>query len=389
MPLTHVMRSAVARWFARPVPPHVSVGPDGPLRGLGRNGGGAEVKARVFAAVQRSARFLRGIGAPACGTGRERSRDVRSLAEEQCPARPQMRRGAAARLGRSAPVRGKAGRAQERPLRRLGRHAAVQGLSRIRVRRHRRQERQERRALVRQRRRVGVRDQPSVLHRRRQPPRTAGKDAAQVGFARPTGAARRRQDQSGGHRSQNAHIGIVAAPGAPIKRAGRVSPCAARRGAAAAGRNCAEVILCPHRAATDATCDLCAPEHLRGQVADSDRRLARPSCARARLAGEATPLASGDKASGTHRVLPTSGAARGTAGPGMHTFLKVVTSATARPRDGGRPGAEATARIARPEGPKRHGRAAEMRLPKESPGARFDAAPARDAAGSSPTVTPG
>ena len=104
-----------------------------------------------------------------------------------------------------------------------------------------------------------------------------------------------------------------------------------------------------------ATSDDYAPEHLTVQADDLDWWLERLSCYGSLFLGEETTVAFGDKASGTNHVLPTSGAASYTGGLSVHKYMKIVTWQRAT-RDGCKPVAEATARIARLEGMEGHAR---------------------------------
>ncbi len=144
-----------------------------------------------------------------------------------------------------------------------------------------------------------------------------------------------------------------------------------RDNAAAAWRDYAEVILCADREEMAATSDDYAPEHLTVQAEDLDWWLGRLSCYGSLFLGEETTVAFGDKASGTNHVLPTSGAARYTGGLSVHKYMKIVTWQRAT-REGARPVAEATARIARLEGMEGHARTADIRLKKYFPDETFD-----------------
>ena len=115
-----------------------------------------------------------------------------------------------------------------------------------------------------------------------------------------------------------------------------------------AWRDYAEVILCSDREEMAATSDAYAPEHLTVQAEDLEWWLDRLSCYGSLFLGEETTVAFGDKASGTNHVLPTSGAARYTGGLSIHKYMKIVTWQRAT-REGAKPIAEATARIARLE----------------------------------------
>ena len=144
-----------------------------------------------------------------------------------------------------------------------------------------------------------------------------------------------------------------------------------RENATAAWRDYAEVILCGDREEMAATSDDYAPEHLTVQARDLDWWLDRLSCYGSLFLGEETTVAFGDKASGTNHVLPTSGAASYTGGLSVHKYMKIVTWQRAT-KEGARPVAEATARIARLEGMEGHARTADIRLKKYFPDQTFD-----------------
>ncbi|WP_371225432.1 histidinol dehydrogenase [Roseovarius sp. 2305UL8-3] len=144
-----------------------------------------------------------------------------------------------------------------------------------------------------------------------------------------------------------------------------------RDNATAAWRDYAEVILCADREDMAATSDAYAPEHLTVQAEDLDWWLDRLTCYGSLFLGEETTVAYGDKASGTNHVLPTSGAASYTGGLSVHKYMKIVTWQRAT-RDGAKPVAEATARIARLEGMEGHARTADVRLAKYFPDEEFD-----------------
>ena len=120
-----------------------------------------------------------------------------------------------------------------------------------------------------------------------------------------------------------------------------------------------------------ATSDDYAPEHLTVLAADLDWWLDRLSCYGSLFLGEETTVAFGDKASGTNHVLPTSRAATYTGGLSVHKYMKIVTWQRST-RDGARPVAEATARLARMEGMEGHARTADIRLAKFFPDETFD-----------------
>jgi sulfopropanediol 3-dehydrogenase len=144
-----------------------------------------------------------------------------------------------------------------------------------------------------------------------------------------------------------------------------------RDNATAAWRDYAEVILCADREEMAACSDDYAPEHLTVQAEDLDWWLKRLTCYGSLFLGEETTVSYGDKAAGTNHVLPTSGAASYTGGLSVHKYMKIVTWQRAT-REGSKPVAEATARIARLEGMEGHARAADVRLAKYFPGENFD-----------------
>ncbi|MEX0282160.1 MAG: histidinol dehydrogenase [Arenibacterium sp.] len=144
-----------------------------------------------------------------------------------------------------------------------------------------------------------------------------------------------------------------------------------RDNATAAWRDYAEVILCADREEMAACSDDYAPEHLTVQAEDLDWWLERLTCYGSLFLGEETTVSYGDKAAGTNHVLPTSGAANYTGGLSVHKYMKIVTWQRAT-REGSKPVAEATARIARLEGMEGHARAADVRLAKYFPGENFD-----------------
>lgn len=144
-----------------------------------------------------------------------------------------------------------------------------------------------------------------------------------------------------------------------------------RENATAAWRDYAEVILCDDREEMAATSDDYAPEHLTVQALDLDWWLERLTCYGSLFLGEETTVSYGDKAAGTNHVLPTSGAAGYTGGLSVHKYMKIVTWQRAT-REGSKPVAEATARIARLEGMEGHARAADVRLAKYFPDEEFD-----------------
>ncbi len=147
-----------------------------------------------------------------------------------------------------------------------------------------------------------------------------------------------------------------------------------RDNARAAWRDYAEVIVCGDREEMAACSDDYAPEHLTVQAEDLDWWLDRLSCYGSLFLGEETTVAFGDKASGTNHVLPTSGAASYTGGLSVHKYMKIVTWQRAT-REGAKPVAEATARLARLEGMEGHARTADIRLKKYFPDEVFHLQP--------------
>ena len=144
-----------------------------------------------------------------------------------------------------------------------------------------------------------------------------------------------------------------------------------RENAAAAWRDYAEVFVCAGREEMAATSDEYAPEHLTVQAEDLEWWLDRLTCYGSLFLGEETTVSYGDKATGTNHVLPTSGAASYTGGLSVHKYMKIVTWQRAT-REGAKPVAEATARIARLEGMEGHARSADVRLAKYFPDETFD-----------------
>ncbi len=139
----------------------------------------------------------------------------------------------------------------------------------------------------------------------------------------------------------------------------------------AAWRDYAEVIVCADREEMAATSDEYAPEHLTVQAEDLPWWKSRLQCYGSLFLGEETTVAFGDKASGTNHVLPTSQSAKYTGGLSVHKYMKIVTWQQAT-REGAKPIAEATARIARLEGMEGHARTADARLHKFFPNETFD-----------------
>ena len=115
--------------------------------------------------------------------------------------------------------------------------------------------------------------------------------------------------------------------------------------------------------------DLCqrmAPEHV---VCDSDRIAARLTRAGTIFVGDYSAQASGDYATGSNHVLPTSGAARARGGLSAADFVRVSTVQRLTARGIRRIGPAAAA-LARAEGLSAHAASIEMRLAPQRKGRR-------------------
>ena len=145
----------------------------------------------------------------------------------------------------------------------------------------------------------------------------------------------------------------------------------ARRAAAAAWRDHAEVVLCDTRAEVVEVSDRYACEHLQVMAADLDWWLARLSNYGSLFLGEETTVAYGDKCSGPNHILPTRGAARYTGGLSVGKFIKTVTWQRLT-RDASRTVGQVAARISRLEGMEGHARTSDVRLNKYFPQEHFD-----------------
>ena len=140
--------------------------------------------------------------------------------------------------------------------------------------------------------------------------------------------------------------------------------------AAAAWRDCGEVVLASSREEAASLSDGYAPEHLEVHAAELDWWLERLRNYGSLFLGEETTVAFGDKASGPNHILPTKKAARYTGGLSVGKFLKVLTWQRMT-REATRRIGEVTARISRLEGMEAHARTADARLAKYFPKESF------------------
>ncbi|MBL8324547.1 MAG: histidinol dehydrogenase [Rubrivivax sp.] len=145
----------------------------------------------------------------------------------------------------------------------------------------------------------------------------------------------------------------------------------ARRAAAAAWRDYAEVVLCDTRAEMVEVSDRYACEHLQVMAEDLDWWLAHLGNYGSLFLGEETTVAYGDKCSGPNHILPTRGAARYTGGLSVGKFIKTVTWQRLT-RSASRAVGQVAARISRLEGMEGHARTGDVRLHKYFPQDRFD-----------------
>jgi sulfopropanediol 3-dehydrogenase len=148
-------------------------------------------------------------------------------------------------------------------------------------------------------------------------------------------------------------------------------PARAREAAAAAWRDCGEVVVCGTREEAVRVANRYAPEHLEVHARDLDWWLEHLGCYGSLFLGEETTVAYGDKASGPNHILPTRGAARYSGGLSVHKFIKTVTWQRMT-REANREIAQVTARISRLEGMEAHARSADARLAKYFPGEPFE-----------------
>jgi phosphoribosyl-ATP pyrophosphohydrolase/phosphoribosyl-AMP cyclohydrolase/histidinol dehydrogenase len=109
--------------------------------------------------------------------------------------------------------------------------------------------------------------------------------------------------------------------------------------------------------------DALAPEHLQVMLPDAAAFARRVRHAGALFVGAHSAEVFGDYGAGPNHVLPTGGAARGTAGLGVGTFLRPRTWLEI---DDPGPLSGAIARLARLEGLEGHARAAERRKPRDA-----------------------
>ena len=103
------------------------------------------------------------------------------------------------------------------------------------------------------------------------------------------------------------------------------------------------------------------PEHLIIQMQNAEELAAAVRHAGSIFIGASTPEALGDYASGANHVLPTGGAARGTSGLGLESFMHGITVQRAGPAALASIG-PAVMQLARMEGLEAHARAVCMRL---------------------------
>lgn len=145
----------------------------------------------------------------------------------------------------------------------------------------------------------------------------------------------------------------------------------ARRAAAAAWRDYAEVVCCDTREEVVEVSDRYASEHLQVMAQDLDWWLQRLSNYGSLFLGEETTVAYGDKCSGPNHILPTRGAARYSGGLSVGKFIKTVTWQRLD-RSASRVVGQVAARISRLEGMEGHARTGDVRLHKYYPSERFD-----------------
>ncbi len=121
------------------------------------------------------------------------------------------------------------------------------------------------------------------------------------------------------------------------------------------------VIVVPDRGAMIAWANRRAPEHLHLHLRDAASAADQCTAYGGLFVGESSAEVFGDYCSGVNHVLPTSGAARYTAGLSVMTFLRQPTWQRLSPAAAAEL-AETTARLARIEGLEAHARSAEARL---------------------------
>jgi histidinol dehydrogenase len=109
-----------------------------------------------------------------------------------------------------------------------------------------------------------------------------------------------------------------------------------------------------------ALCQRMAPEHV---ACDSDKIAAKLTCAGTIFVGDHSAQASGDYATGSNHVLPTSGAARARGGLSAADFVRISTVQRLSTRGIRRIGPAAVA-LARAEGLSAHAASIEKRLRK-------------------------
>jgi sulfopropanediol 3-dehydrogenase len=145
----------------------------------------------------------------------------------------------------------------------------------------------------------------------------------------------------------------------------------ARKAAAAAWRDYAEVVLCDTREELVQVSDRYASEHLQVMARDLDWWLANLTNFGSLFLGEETTVAYGDKCSGPNHILPTKGAARYSGGLFVGKFIKTVTWQRLD-RSASRVVGQVAARISRLEGMEGHARTGDVRLHKYFPQEKFD-----------------
>lgn len=133
--------------------------------------------------------------------------------------------------------------------------------------------------------------------------------------------------------------------------------------AAAAWRDCGEVIVAEGREEACQISDRYAPEHLEVHCSDLEWFLMRLRNYGSLFLGEETTVAYGDKCSGPNHILPTMGAGRYTGGLSVHKFIKTLTWQRMTPEASAEM-APVCARISRLEGMEAHARSAELRVRK-------------------------
>ena len=140
---------------------------------------------------------------------------------------------------------------------------------------------------------------------------------------------------------------------------------------AAAWRDYGEVILCQNREEMAGVSDGYAAEHVQVIAEDLDWYLQRLENYGSLFLGEECTVAYGDKISGTNHILPTKKAGRYSGGLNVGKFIKTLTYQKLTKEANRTIGAVAS-RISRIEGMEGHARAADFRLRKYFPEAKFN-----------------